>query len=37
MTTLAPTVVTQIIGESIMVRIEAGELRAVVDSPNDWE
>lgn len=34
---LSPIMTTQMIWESIVVRVEAGELRAVVDSPDDWE
>lgn len=34
---LSPMVATHVIIESIMDRVTAGELRAVVDSPDDWK
>ena len=37
MLALSPVVTTQLITASIVKRTEKGELRAVVDSPNDWK
>lgn len=34
---LAPQLVTGMIARDITKRVEAGELRAVVNSPDDWE
>lgn len=37
MVALSPVVTAQMIMESIVNRTEKGELRAVVDSPDDWK
>lgn len=37
MLALSPVVTAQLITASIVKRTEKGELRAVVDSPDDWE
>lgn len=33
---LSPMVATRVIIDSLMDRVTAGELRAIVDSPDDW-
>lgn len=37
LTELSPMVASHVIMDSIIDRVEAGELRAVVDSPDDWK